>query len=133
PGIVQLTLLGVVMLVAAIFMMRPSPGQSPSPGPKTTAGSPIPRPLILGIVGLAVGALTGLIGIGGGFLFVPALVLLAGIPMKRAVGTSLLVIAMNTGAALVGYQGQATIDWPLVAAFTACAVVGSLVGARLAG
>ena len=64
-------------------------------------------------------------------MFVPALVLFGGVPMKRAIGTSLIVIAMNTAGALVGYRGQATIDWTLVTAFTACAVLGSLIGARL--
>jgi uncharacterized protein len=124
PGIVQLTLLGVVMLVAAMMMLR---RRAPVLGEAVLHK----RPVLLGLVGLGVGALTGLVGIGGGFLFVPALVLFGGVPMKRAVGTSLIVIAMNTGGALVGYRGQATIDWTLVAAFTACAVVGSLIGARL--
>jgi len=125
PGVVQLTLLGVVMLAAAIVMMRRRP--------PVEAGGQVPhgKPVTLGLVGLAVGALTGLVGIGGGFLFVPALVLLGGVPIKRAVGTSLIVIAMNTAGAAVGYRGQATIDWGLVAGFTACAVLGSLVGARL--
>lgn len=124
PGVVQLTLLGVVMLVAAVMMMRR----------KTPAAGIAPRkahPVLLGLVGLGVGGLTGLVGIGGGFLFVPALVLFGGVPIKRAVGTSLLVIAMNTASAAIGYQGQTTIDWRLVASFTACAVAGSLVGARL--
>ena len=126
PGVVQLTLLGVVMLVAAMMMMRrktPAAGTAPQER----------KPLLLGLVGLGVGGLTGLVGIGGGFLFVPALVLFGGVPIKRAVGTSLIVIAMNTASAAIGYQGQTTIDWTLVAAFTACAVAGSLVGARLVG
>jgi uncharacterized membrane protein YfcA len=126
PGVVQLTLLGLVMLVAAVMMMRR----------KTPAAGTAPRerhPVALGLVGLGVGALTGRVGIGGGFLFVPALVLFGGVPIKRAVGTSLIVIAMNTASAALGYRGQATVDWALVAGFTACAVAGSLVGARLVG
>ena len=123
PGVVQLTLLGVVMLVAAALMLRPRASDS-------SAGA-TPRPVLLGAAGLGVGVLTGLVGIGGGFLFVPALVLLGGVPMKNAVGTSLIVIALNTAAGAVAYRGQVPMDWTLVLAFTACAIVGSLVGARL--
>jgi uncharacterized membrane protein YfcA len=75
--------------------------------------------------------LTGLVGVGGGFLIVPALVLLAGVPMKQAVGTSLLVIAMNAAAGFLGYAGQIEVQWGVVAAFTAVAVVGILAGASL--
>ena len=126
PGLVQLTLLGVVMVAAAMTMLRRR---------STQAGAEVlpKHRLILGLVALGVGGLTGLVGIGGGFLFVPALVLFGGVPIKRAVGTSLIVIAMNTAAAAFGYQGQATFDWTLVVSFTACAVAGSLVGARLVG
>lgn len=125
PGVVQLTLLAVVMLVASAVMMKGPIGASDVESER--------NPLMLGLVGLGVGGLTGLVGIGGGFLFVPALVLLGGVPIKRAVGTSLIVIAMNIAAAAIGYRGQASIDWTLVAGFTACAVGGSLVGARLVG
>jgi uncharacterized membrane protein YfcA len=131
PGVVQLSLLGVVMLVAAAVMMRRS-GPSSGANAESQADPPA-RPALLGVVGVGVGALTGLVGIGGGFLFVPALVLLGGMPIKRAVGTSLIVIAMNTAAAAVGYRGQASIDWTVVMAFTACAIGGSLIGARLVG
>jgi uncharacterized membrane protein YfcA len=124
PGIVQLTLLGLVMFVAAAFMLRPirDLGSSESES--------LPRHrLLVAATGLGVGVLTGLVGIGGGFLFVPALVLLAGLPMKNAVGTSLLVIAMNTAAGSVGYHGQVEVPWNVVAAFSAIAIVGSVVGA----
>jgi len=123
PGVVQLTLLGVVMLIAAVSMLRRRTSDEHA---ATT-----PHPVLLGAAALGVGALTGLVGIGGGFLFVPALVLLGGVPMKNAVGTSLVVIALNTAAGAVGYRGQATIDWSVVGAFTLCAVAGSLVGAQL--
>lgn len=83
--------------------------------------------------GFAVGIATGLVGAGGGFLVVPALNLLGGLPMAVAVGTSLLVIAMKSFAGLSGYLFSAHIDWPVVLGFTALAVAGSFVGARLAG
>jgi uncharacterized membrane protein YfcA len=127
PGIVQLTVLGVVMIAAAAFMLRArSPRASGSESPTMRN-----RVLIAG-TGLGVGALTGFVGIGGGFLFVPALVLLAGLPMKTAIGTSLLVIAMNTAAGAVGYHGQFNIPWIVVGLFTVIAVAGSVAGSRLA-
>lgn len=81
---------------------------------------------------MAVGVLTGLVGVGGGFLIVPALVLLAEVPMKAAIGTSLLVIAMNSAAGFAGYLGSVEVRWAVVAAFTALAVGGSFAGTYLA-
>jgi uncharacterized membrane protein YfcA len=82
-------------------------------------------------IGLGVGMVTGLVGVGGGFMIVPALVLVAGVPMKRAVGTSLVVIALSTLTGLAGYRGQASITWRIVALFTALTVAGALLGTRL--
>ncbi len=79
-------------------------------------------------VALGVGILTGLVGIGGGFLAVPALVLLAKVPMNEAVGTSLLVIAMNSAAGLAGYVEQLTLPWKFIGGFTAVTVIGILAG-----
>ena len=78
-------------------------------------------------------ALTGLVGAGGGFLVVPALALLGGLPMELAIGTSLVVIAMKSFAGLAGHLGHTTVDWPITLAVTAAAVLGSLAGGRLAG
>jgi len=78
--------------------------------------------------GLAVGVLTGLVGVGGGFLIVPALVLLGGVHVKEAVGTSLIVIAMKSAAGFAGYLGQVEIPWDFVAGFTAIAIAGSFAG-----
>ena len=79
------------------------------------------------------GLVTGIVGAGGGFLVVPALTLLGGLSMPVAVGTSLLVIAMKSGAGLAGYLSSVQLDWDLAAMVTAAAVLGSLVGGRLAG
>jgi uncharacterized membrane protein YfcA len=76
---------------------------------------------------------TGLVGAGGGFLVVPALALLGGLPMPVAVGTSLLVIAMKSLGGLAGYLSSVHLDWGLVLAVTVAAVLGSVVGGRLAG
>jgi uncharacterized membrane protein YfcA len=124
-GATQLTLFAVVMLLAAAFMARGRPATS-----AVAEVGPLPL-LPLALAGLGVGVLTGMVGVGGGFLIVPALVLLAGLPMKQAVGTSLLVIAMNATAAFAGYAEQVPIAWDVVLAFTTVAVAGSLVGMRL--
>ena len=132
PGIVQLTLLGLVMLVSGALMLRRPVGAKTVPAENDAKGSTLAsRILPIAIVGLSVGMLTGIVGIGGGFLFVPALVLLARLPMKTAVGTSLLVIALNTAAGSIGYHGQVDVPWRVVLTFTAIAIVGILVGTRV--
>ena len=128
-GSVQLTLLAAVMLAAAVTMYRSSlSGAAKS----TPDASPRAMPVALLIpVALAVGVLTGVVGIGGGFLVVPALVLLARVPMKQAVGTSLLVIAMNSASGFVGYLGHVDVPWMFILGFTAVAVCGILAGTYL--
>ena len=80
----------------------------------------------------AVGLLTGFFGVGGGFAVVPALVLAMRLPMRVAVGTSLVVITVNSASALLSRLGQdVTLDWGVIASFTVAAVLGSLVGARI--
>lgn len=84
------------------------------------------------VAATVVGLLTGFFGVGGGFVVVPALVLAVGIDMPLAVGTSLLVIAVNSASALLSRLGaHAHIDLPLVVAFTAAAVAGSLAGSHV--
>ena len=82
--------------------------------------------------GLIVGAVTGLVGAGGGFLIIPALVLFAKLPMKKAVGTSLVIIALKS---LIGFLGdiskENTFDWQFLGIFSAIAIVGILVGSYL--
>lgn len=126
-GALQLALLAIVMLAAAVSMFR-SAGRPP--GTVGAEPQPIALPL-LGAVALLVGAMTGIVGIGGGFLIVPALVLLARVPMKEAVGTSLLVIALNTASGYLGYAGRTTMAWGFLAGFTLIAIAGILAGARM--
>ncbi|MEV4103434.1 sulfite exporter TauE/SafE family protein [Nonomuraea sp. NPDC049649] len=83
--------------------------------------------------GAGVGLVTGLVGAGGGFLVVPALVLLGGLPMGVAVGTSLVVIALKSLAGLAGYLHATPVDWSLALPVTAAAVAGGLIGGALAG
>ena len=128
-GAAQLVLFAIVILVAAIFMFRRKPA---APDASTHAGAAELRLGTVVPVGLGVGVLTGLVGIGGGFMIVPALVLLGKVPMKEAVGTSLLVIAMNAATGFYGYLGQVDVAWGAMIQFTAAAVAGILSGAFLA-
>ncbi|HEX6631888.1 MAG TPA: sulfite exporter TauE/SafE family protein [Gemmatimonadaceae bacterium] len=125
-GTAQLALLAVVMLAAAGSMLRGRRGDASGAVPVEP-----PRLALLLPVALGVGALTGLVGIGGGFLVVPALVLLARVPMRQAIGTSLLVIAMNSASGFAGYLGTVEIDWGFLAGFTVIAVLGALAGSAL--
>lgn len=123
-GEAQLVLFAVVMLAVAGFMLRQRPAT-------TESRAAAPSWVVVALAALGVGALTGVVGIGGGFLIVPALVLLLDVPMKRAVGTSLLVIFFNAAAGFAGYVGQVALPWGLLAAFGACAVAGIVAGSHL--
>lgn len=115
-------LFGGMMTAAAVAMLlRREP---------PVAGCPAPRKLVG--VGACVGLLTGIVGIGGGFVIVPALVVLAGVPMRDASGASLVVIMLNVGAGLVGKLGGPPIDWTLTLSFTAVALAGSVLGSHFA-
>lgn len=127
PASVQLALFALVMYLAAYKMLRPKPAPAGAPA----ADAPAPRQGRIALHGLAVGLLTGLVGVGGGFLIVPALVLLSGIPMKEAVGTSLAVVAAKSYAGFIGYLGAVEIDFLLMALFTGVAIAGSFAGAWL--
>jgi uncharacterized membrane protein YfcA len=113
----------LLMLGAGVAMLRP----------RRVARLPVERPAMVAVSGAAIGFVTGLVGAGGGFLFVPALALLAGIPMHRAIGTSLVAIAVNAAAALLGHLGHVDVPLDLALWLTGAAVAGALLGARLAG
>ena len=130
PGAVLMVLFAVMMIVTATAMIRGRKKISESGHAAPEEGLPLGRILLDGFL---VGIATGLDGAGGGFLVVPALPLLGGLPMAVAVGTSLLVIAMKSFAGLGGYLLSVQVNWPVVLAFTAIAVAGSFAGAALAG
>lgn len=131
PDAVLMIVFGGLMLTTALAMMR---GKSPLPANETAPRSWRELPVIqISLQGLGVGALSGLVGAGGGFLIVPALVLLAKLPMRVAVGTSLFVIAMNSTAGLAAHLQAVEIDWPVAIAMTVASIGGSLVGSNLAG
>lgn len=123
----QLLLLGALMLASSMMMLRDS---FRAIAVNDTRATPAPLLLLLG-VGFAVGTLTGIVGIGGGFLIVPALVLLARVPMQQAVGTSLAVITLNSIAGFAGQRMIAEIPLSVVLSFTGVAIVGILIGTVL--
>jgi uncharacterized membrane protein YfcA len=127
PGGVLLAGFAVLMLATAIAMIR---GRRVCPD-----GPAVPEPALPRTVGtgMVIGLIAGLIGAGGGFLIVPALALLGGLAMPAAIGTSLLVIAMQSAAGLAGHLSTVDLPWRLAAAVIAAAVAGSLVGSRLTG
>ncbi len=88
-------------------------------------------PLTL-VGGAGVGLLTGVVGVGGGFMIVPALVMLVGLPMNQAIGTSLVIIAANSAAGLLGHLTGTLLDLSLTLIFVSAGLVGTFVGARLA-
>lgn len=124
-------LFAIVMLLASISMIRNSKNSKKEvPNENALAKPKYNYPMIL-IEGLVVGVLTGLIGAGGGFLIIPALVLFAKLPMKKAVGTSLFIIAIKSLIGFIGDVQNIAIDWPFLLIFTAFAGVGILVGVYL--
>lgn len=129
PDRPRLLLFIAVMLVAATLMWRRARTQRPVElaAPRTS-----PHASLLVIASLIVGSLTGLVGVGGGFLIVPALVGALGLGMAEATATSLAVITLNTAAASAGWWGRVTLDWQLTAVVTAAALVGMLIGTALA-
>jgi len=127
PGPVQLALFAAVMLISAWRMLS---------GGLAGATREEPRRLAVLAGGTGVGVLSGLVGVGGGFLIVPALVLLAGVPMVDAVGTSLAIIALNAFTGFAKYLGVLeheglALDWPVLAGIAVVGIVGSFLGHRL--
>jgi len=126
-GQVQLLTFALVMLLAAYFMARPAPLR---PTQKRQAWKIV-------LEGTAVGALTGFVGVGGGFLIVPALVLLGGLPMHLAVGTSLLIIALKSLAGFYKYLHLLpalglSVNFANAGLFVLVGTLGGLLGGRLA-
>jgi uncharacterized membrane protein YfcA len=140
PVPIQLGLFALVMYAAAWRMLKPVRLAVPAAGVENVGGGAAaiggchdffsPCMGHIALHGISFGVLTGLVGVGGGFLIVPALVLLSGIPMKTAVGTSLAIVAAKSYAGFAGYMGGVPIDWALMGGFTAVTIIGSFLGAR---
>lgn len=127
-GTVQLLLFVVVMIIAGIFMVRP---------PQLKSSSYQRVVWKIGLDGLLGGILAGLVGVGGGFLIVPALVLLGGLPMHLPVGSRLIIIALKSFSGFVKYlevlsRHVQTLDWTILGTFVGLGVIGTLLGGVLA-
>lgn len=124
-GKTQLLLFSIIMLVAAVAMFRSRAAEAAQGRPQNWTA--------VAIVGVVIGFLTGFLGVGGGFMIVPALVLALGVPMKSAIPTSLLVIALNCIWSLAGRLRGAEIDWMVAVIFLVGGFIGNAIGAYAAG
>ncbi|MBJ7338134.1 sulfite exporter TauE/SafE family protein [Mycolicibacterium sp.] len=125
PGTVLLVAFAIIMIGAGIAMLLGRKDVQPGDD-----RPPLPI-LRISLLGVGVGIISGLVGAGGGFLLVPALVLLTGLPMPVAVGTSLVIISVQSFAGFAGHLAGEHIDWHLAGYVTVAAVVGALIGGRL--
>ena len=125
---VQLTVFAILVLAAGGLMLR-GKREDPDSGRATARRA---SAVLVGLIGTAVGFLTGFIGVGGGFMYVPALTLFAGLQMRMAVGTSLALIALGCAAGLARYIGRVDLDWSLAVLITGLAFVGVILGTAVA-
>lgn len=123
PGTVLLIGFAALMITTGVLMLRG--GKAPAQTRKSA------KWWVLVADGIAVGAVTGLVGAGGGFLIVPALVVLVGLEMRVAIGTSLAIISLNAGTAFLGHRGHVAVDWSVVGVVIAAAAASLLVGVRI--
>jgi uncharacterized membrane protein YfcA len=131
PEEVTLALFAALMVGAGVRMLQEKPTTGAAcavVGGRVNWRRCVPRTVAGGLV---VGFLTGLLGVGGGFLIIPVLVIVLGLPMATAVGTSLVIIAANSVAGFAAHAGEVTLDVPATVAFTAAAVVAALAAGGL--
>lgn len=124
PASAHLLLFATVMYYSASRILREKPAKTPAP-PRSEHW------LYIGTYSISIGAFAGLVGVGGGFLIVPALIILWGLPIQRAVGTSLVAVAANSYAGFAGYASRVTINYSIMATFAVTAVVGTFIGSAL--
>jgi uncharacterized membrane protein YfcA len=135
PVAIQLSVFALVMYAAAWKMLKPEPQHKSIGAACVECVDGFCDDLDyreIALHGITVGILTGVVGVGGGFLIVPALVIFSGLPMKQAVGTSLGIVALKSFAGFAGYAGAVPIDYSLMAIFTGIAIAGSVAGSKLA-
>ncbi len=131
-----------IMVITAVGMLVPpsrdsdsadTKGRPGADGNNPTPGRSAARHFVLVVgVGLTVGFLTGLFGVGGGFVIVPALILLLAFPVPVAAGTSLMVIALNAASSLVARTTDLVLDWGIIIPFTLAAMIGTFIGRKAA-
>jgi len=123
-SILIMLLFAILMLFASISMIRSKKDSETEP-PQSKQKI---QPFKLILFGVGVGIVTGFLGAGGGFLLIPTLVLLVGLPMKEAIGTSLFIIALNSLIGFAGDIGHFSLDWFLLLTITAIATAGVFIG-----
>ncbi|MGN6105687.1 MAG: sulfite exporter TauE/SafE family protein [Kofleriaceae bacterium] len=128
PSEVLMIAFGAVMLVSGASMLR---GRRTA-APAATGARELPA-IRAAAIGTGVGVMTGVLGAGGGFVIVPALVLLGGVPTEAEIGTSLFVFLLCGGGVFLGHADLASIDWRITGRVTAAAAAGALVGSALSG
>lgn len=129
-GNFQLLVFAATMLIASVMMFRDDAKE------KVVKQQPVQKVWELILEGLSVGVLTGFVGVGGGFIIVPALVLLGGLPIHLAVGTSLAIISMNSLTGFIKYLDvlgdlELTIHWHMIVIFSIIGIAGSIVGKKV--
>jgi uncharacterized membrane protein YfcA len=149
PSVLMLVFAAVILVAAAAMLLngqdepdaepeRPLDDQHPTGAVAVAARTDVRRAARLRtavkilVCGAASGFLTGLLGVGGGFLVVPALVIVLRMPITLAIGTSLMIIVLNAGSSVVARLGDLHLDWAVVAPFTVAAIAGTLLGKRVA-
>ncbi len=123
-SVVTMVLFAVLMLLASVKMIRAKPIKEENTQTQKSI-------IILLLYGIGIGLITGFLGAGGGFLLIPALVLILKLPMKRAIGTSLLIIALNSSVGFIADTGHYKIDWNFLLTISAIAIGGVLLGGLL--
>ena len=132
---IQLICFAIVMVLASLMMIRQ--GKQKSQNQDLAKEKDLLQHrnhrhwFAIPLEGLGVGILSGFVGVGGGFAIIPALVLFAGIPMKEAIGTSLIIITFKSMTGFLGYLTQVTLDWNLMISFAIAASLGTITGAYL--
>ncbi|MBF2052334.1 MAG: sulfite exporter TauE/SafE family protein [Candidatus Sericytochromatia bacterium] len=121
-------LFAVMMVAASFSMIRSRPAAEPTTETDKKQTSALTKTLMIAVEGLVVGLLTGLVGAGGGFLVIPVLVIFAGLEMKAAVATSLLVISVKSLVGFLGDLGVQPMDWLFLGGFSVFTIVGALLG-----
>ncbi|CDM64873.1 sulfite exporter TauE/SafE family protein [Pyrinomonas methylaliphatogenes] len=124
PPVLQVAFAALMLIVAVLMLAREQTAEAID-GPRRF------NPVKAAAAGMTVGALTGFLGVGGGFLIVPALIFFGELTVHEAIGTSLLVIAINSFAGLIGHLERGRFDWRLTSLITLCAVSGALIGTAL--
>src|SRR5690242_2100675 len=132
PESMLLLLFAALMLIIGTWMLLDARRKAGKQAARPDAAPPRSRLHLTLLAGLVVGALTGFLGVGGGFLIVPALLLFTRLNMRQAVGTSLIVIALNSVSGFIGHLGDGGIDLVETVAFTAAAAGGAFLGHRIA-